>query len=83
VPAAEVIDRVGRLYQDILNPGHTPEHIDRELALLDGLATKDLLAAADRIGVKALVQKLRVDPMRDAIKRAVRDRRGIHNRPNY
>ena len=80
---AEVIDRVGKLYQDILNPTHTPEHIDRELALLDGLITKDLLAAADRLGVKATVQKMKVGPMRDAIKRVVRDRRGMFNRPDF
>jgi hypothetical protein len=83
IPANEVIERVAKLYQEILNPALTPDHIDQELQLLDGLKKADLLKVAERIDVKATVQKMKLDLMRQAIKKAIRDRRGMFHRPTY
>lgn len=82
--AAEVIDRVVRLYQDALNPNLTPEAFEQELAGVDGLKGPDLATAAERLGIGATVRALKtVAEKKAAIKKVVRDRPGMFHRPKY
>ena len=84
VPPQEVIRRVGALYERVTDPKLTTEVIDAELALVDQLKVADLHTLAEAIGnlgvVKGLKQKA---DKASAIKKFIRDRRGMANRPNY
>jgi hypothetical protein len=79
--AAEVIRKITSLYQNILNPSLTTESIDADLALLKGLKGAELLEVAQVVGVGEKVKKLKVGDMAEAIKQAIRDRRGMYRRP--
>lgn len=83
VSPTDAVNRVEKLYHDILNPNVTAETIEQELALLDGLTKPHLLAAAERIGIQGKVAKYKVGDMKAEIKKTVRDRRGVFQRPTY
>ena len=84
VPAQEVIRRVSALYERVTDPQLPKELIDAELALVDQLKVADLHSLSEVIGnfgvVKGLKQKA---DKANAIKKYIRDRRGMANRPNY
>jgi len=84
VPPQDVIRRVTALYQRVTDPQLTTEVIDAELGLVDQLKVAELHTLAEAIGnlgvVKGLKQKA---DKASAIKKFIRDRRGMANRPNY
>jgi len=80
---AEAIRRVTILYQTILQPNITSVHIESELALLDGLKKADLLQVANVVGTHDAMKSRKVDDVRTALKKAIRDRRGMFERPDY
>ena len=84
VPPQEVIRRVSALNQRVTDPLLTTEVIDAELALIDQLKVTDLHVLAEAIGnlgvVKGLKQKA---DKASAIKKYIRDRRGMSKRPDY
>jgi hypothetical protein len=81
--AAEIIQRVVTLYQNILTPTLTNESIEQELALVDSLKGTDLQSLATQLDVAEKVKKLKVKEKIAAIKQVVRDRRGMFERADF
>ncbi len=81
--AADVIQRIVTLYQNILTPTLTAETIDQELALIDALKGPDLQALATQLEVGEKVKKLKVKDKATAMKQVIRDRRGMFERADF
>jgi hypothetical protein len=82
--AAEVIDRVATFYQTAGDPSVTAAQVEQELTSLGKLKKAEMLQLAARIGVEGLAKAQKSNPaILDVLRKAVRDRKGMRDRPNY